>query len=74
MDDIREARIGGPVRAPDSFGKEGPEFFLVAHDEDKAVAGAAELARHQRWVRRALFAPLQVAGVEIPGREIGEVL
>src|SRR5581483_9638553 len=52
----------------------GPELLLVAHDEDEAVPGAVELARGERGVARARLAALVDAGVEVPHREVAEVL
>src|SRR5690348_5243723 len=54
-------------------GKERPELLLVAHDEDPAVGGPVELARHERRMRRARLAALHRAGVEVPGARIVQV-
>src|ERR1051326_8218827 len=69
-----EARIARPFRPAQAFAQDPPEFLLVAHDKDKAVPGAVELARHQRGMAGARFAGLHMPGIQIPGREIGEVL
>ena len=69
-----EPRVTCPFRPPEPLAQHRPEFFLVAHDEDKTVRRAVELARHQRGVRRTRLAGLHMPRIEIPGREISEVL
>jgi hypothetical protein len=40
----------------------------------KPSACAVKLARHQRGMRRARLAALHMPRIQVPGREIGEVL
>src|SRR5689334_7139104 len=57
---LRKRASFAPFRPAQAFAQDRPEFLLVAHDEDKAVRGAVELARHQRGMAGARFAALHM--------------
>jgi hypothetical protein len=69
-----EGGIGGPLRPADGLSERGPEFLLVAHDEDPPVAGAVKLARREAGVRRARAAAGDRAAVQEPRSRIAEVV
>src|SRR3546814_15645630 len=63
-----------PFRAADAFGEDRPEFLLVAHDEEPAIARAVELARDQRGMGRTRRALRRHAVIHVPGAEIVDVV
>ena len=73
----REGREPGVVLPLGPFERRGepsPELLLVAHQEDPAVAGAVELARDHRRMRRTREPGRREPLVEIPGRVVAEVV
>src|SRR3546814_1641073 len=63
-----------PFRAADAFGEDRPEFLLVAHDEEPAIARAVELARDQRGMGRTRRALRRHAVIHVPGAELVDVV
>src|SRR6185312_16084698 len=69
-----EVRRLDEIRPVDRLAQQRPELLLVAHQEDPAVLGAIELARRERGMARARLARLAVSLVQVPGREIAQIL
>ncbi len=69
-----ELGVGDPLRMAELLREQRPELLLVAHDEDPAVLGAVELARHQARVAAARRAAGHRAAVQVPGAGVVEVV